>query len=126
MPGIDYRALRAAVSLQQVLELLRFQPTRRRGHKLRGHCPIHDPGRAGDRHFFSADLDANHFRCFGCGKGGNQLDLWSLAQGSALYPAALDLCGRLHITPPLLPPKSVSTPRPRDHSIATSARSATA
>ncbi|HVC94657.1 MAG TPA: hypothetical protein VND64_13240 [Pirellulales bacterium] len=49
MPGIDYRALRAVVSLAQVLELLRFQPARRQARKVRGPCPIHDPNGKGER-----------------------------------------------------------------------------
>ena len=58
MPGIDYRALRAAVSLEQVLELLRFKPTRRLAHKLRGPCPIHDSNGTGGHRCFSVDLEA--------------------------------------------------------------------
>ena len=104
---IDYRALRAEVSLQQVLELLRFQPTRRQVRKLRGFCPIHDPNGKGERPCFSADLEANCFKCFGCGKGGNQLDLWRHARALPLYPAALDLCDRLHIEPPQLKSRAV-------------------
>lgn len=100
MPGIDYRALRAAVSLQQVLELLRFQPTRRQDQKLRGPCPIHDPNGKGGHRCFSVDLEANHFKCFDCGKGGNQLDLWRHARALPLFAAALDLCERIHIEPP--------------------------
>ncbi len=40
MPGIDYHQLRQQVSMPQVLGLIGFQATRRRGPQLRGPCPI--------------------------------------------------------------------------------------
>ena len=43
MPGLDYRALRPAISIAQVLRLLRFRPSTRRAEQLRGPCPIHIP-----------------------------------------------------------------------------------
>ena len=107
MPGIDYRALRAVVSLGQVLELLRFQPVNRQARKVRGPCPIHDPNGKGERRCFSADLETNRFKCFGCGKGGNQLDLWRHARELPLYTAALELCDRAHIEPPQLTSRAV-------------------
>lgn len=124
MRAIDYRALRAAVSLQQVLDLLRFKPTRCHGRKVRGHCPLHDPAQKGHRRCFSADLDGNRFYCFRCGKGGNQLDLWSLSQGLAIYPAAIDLCRHLHIEPLLITAPSAPSNK-RHHVTANSPRPAT-
>jgi hypothetical protein len=89
MSGIDYRLLRAAVSMERVLRLLQYRPTCRRGEQLRGPCPIHNPQLLGDG------------RCFSdCGAGGNQLDLWKLAQGLPLHAAALELCRQLNLPPP--------------------------
>lgn len=53
---------------------------------------------------FSANLDAQCFHCFKCGRSGNALDLWAQATGQTPYDAALDLCQRLGIPLPTLPP----------------------
>lgn len=100
MTGIDYRLLRIAVSMEQVLRLLQYQPTCRRGEQLRGPCPIHDPQLLGDDRCFSVHLGRHVFRCFQCGAGGNQLDLWRLVHDLPLHAAALDLCRQAHIPPP--------------------------
>ena len=39
--AIDYRAVRRAIPLSWVLELLECHPTRCRGSKLRGHCDLY-------------------------------------------------------------------------------------
>jgi hypothetical protein len=39
MPGVDYAALRARISILDVLGLVHFQPVRRSGDRLRGLCP---------------------------------------------------------------------------------------
>jgi DNA primase len=104
MSGLDYRALRAAVSMERVLSLLGFSPARRRGQQLRGPCPIHDPAGVGDRRCFSVHLGRQAFRCFGCGAQGNQLDLWRLVHRLPLYSAALCLCRQARLDPPRLAP----------------------
>lgn len=43
MPGIDYRQLRADITMAEVLELLGFVVVERRGHQVRGQCPFHEP-----------------------------------------------------------------------------------
>jgi DNA primase len=108
MPGIDYRALRAHISMEHVLRLLRFRPTRRRGDSLRGPCPLHDPSGTGDSLCFSVHLGRHMFRCFRCGASGNQLDLWQMIHQGPLYLAALDLCQQAGIEPPLLPAPSAT------------------
>src|SRR5579863_3446590 len=101
MAGIDFQAIRAAVSLQAVLDLLRFAASERKADQLRGPCPIHGSQSPQSRSF-SAILKRNAFRCFTCGAAGNQLDLWSRAQSLSLYDAAIDLCQRLQIPVPRL------------------------
>jgi DNA primase len=104
MPGIDYRALRSAISMEQILQRLDYRPSSRRGQQLRGTCPIHDPSGLGDRRCFSAHLGRHVFRCFACGAGGNQLDLWRLVHRLPLYESALLLCQAAEITPSSLTP----------------------
>ena len=40
MPGIDFDRLRAEITMQQVLQLLGFEPTRCRGDQWYGRCPL--------------------------------------------------------------------------------------
>jgi hypothetical protein len=100
---IDYTAVRAAISMQQVLRLLGYQPVSRRGQQWRGPCPIHDPAAAGQRRCFSVHLGRHVFRCFRCGAQGNQLDLWQLVHRLPLHASALHLCYHAQIPPPTHP-----------------------
>ena len=114
MPGLDYQKLRSEIPLEQVLRLLGFRVLRRSGRALRGPCPLHTPSDAEDDPCFSVDLERSLFRCFHCGAGGNQLDLWRLAQRRPLYPASLQLCNQLGIQPPWLisPPAEIKSRNP--------------
>jgi DNA primase len=109
MPGIDYRQLRQLVSMTEVLELIGFRPTRRRGSQLRGPCPIPGCPSASDRDF-SVQLDRQVYQCFACHCQGNQLDLWATVQRLPLHPASLALCHAAHITPPWLPSPPPTSP----------------
>src|SRR4249920_1311738 len=42
MPAIDFRQLRALVSMKEVLELLGFVPLSRAANQLRGAWPLHE------------------------------------------------------------------------------------
>ena len=99
MPGIDFCAVRARISIARVLELIRFD-TRKAGAQLRGACPVH--GSADNSRVFSANLAKNIFHCFKCGARGNQLDLWAALTKQSLYDAALDLCRRFNLDIPWL------------------------
>jgi DNA primase len=102
MPSIDFRQLRAQVSLAEVLQLLRFEAAERQGDQVRGACPLHERSGARKHRSFSAHLGRNVFHCFKCGASGNHLDLWARARKQTLYEAALDLCARLHKEVPQL------------------------
>jgi DNA primase len=110
MPSIDYRAVREAVPLGRVLELLQFTPVRRRGDELRGPCPIHG-SHSPHSCSFAANVRKQAYRCFVCGAGGNQLDLWVAVSHLPLYAATCDLCQRLGIPIPLLPRPTSPAPR---------------
>ncbi len=58
---------------------------------------------SGTRRCFSADEHEHVFQCFKCGRPGNALDLWSMAEKQPPYEAAVDLCGRLNVPIPYLP-----------------------
>ena len=90
---IDYRRLRELIPVARVLEVAAWTPTRGRGRQVRGVCPLHEPksARSAD---FSVNLARHIWKCFQCGKGGNQIDLWSALTQLPIYEAALDLCER--------------------------------
>jgi DNA primase len=95
MPGVDFRELRATVSIADVLHLIGFVPARARGHQLRGPCPVHGSSSRTSR-VFSVNLKTNAYRCFKCGSAGNQLGLYMAVTKMSLFDAAIDLCKRLN------------------------------
>jgi DNA primase len=99
MPGIDYAAVRRAIPMSRVLELLDYQAVIRRGVRLRGWCPL---TATCSPESFRVELAKNVFHCFSCGAGGNQLDLWSAFHRLELLPAAEHLCHAAGIAVPSL------------------------
>ncbi len=100
-PAIDFAAVRAAISMAVVLQLLGFPAHTTRGAQQRGPCPLHG-STSGTSRCFSVNHSDHIFHCFKCGRSGNALDLWAQAQRLTPYDAALDLCQRLNIPLPLL------------------------
>jgi hypothetical protein len=100
-PAIDFDAVRAALTMAAVLQLLGFQPNSTQAAQQRGPCPLHGSSAATSR-CFSANLDQHTFHCFKCGRSGNALDLWAAANRLSIYDAAIDLCDRLGIPLPTL------------------------
>jgi transposase InsO family protein len=100
--AIDFAAVRSAIPIHAVLELLGFRPRNRHRAQWRGACPLHGSS-SGTSRAFSVNLDQHVFHCFKCGKAGNALDLWAHASAQTPYDAALDLCHRLNIAVPYLP-----------------------
>lgn len=100
--ALDFAAIRAAVTMAAVLELLGVPMPRGAGAQRRGHCPCHGSTTDTSR-CFSVNLSRQYFHCFKCGRSGNALDLWAQATRQPLYEAALDLCQRLAIPLPTLP-----------------------
>jgi transposase InsO family protein len=110
-PAIDFAALKAAITIAQVLTLLGFTPRSDRNGQQRGPCPLHGSTR-GTASCFSVNTQAHAFHCFKCNRSGNALDLWAAANRLSPYDAALDLCQRLCIPVPLLTPPA--TPEIRE------------
>lgn len=101
-PAIDFAAVRAVITIAQVLTLLAFTPRSDRAGQQRGACPLHGGGN-GTAKCFSVNTKAHTFQCFKCGKSGNALDLWATANRLSIYDAAIDLCHRLNVPLPTLP-----------------------
>ena len=91
MPGIDFNRLRHEITMEQVLDLLGFQCTRRRGDQWYGYCPLHE-SEPKHRRAFSVNVAMNCYYCHKCHSRGNQLELWAAANKLSLYEAAVDLC----------------------------------
>ena len=116
MPGIDYHQVRQQVSMTQVLDLIGFQATRRRGLQLRGPCPI--PGcHSTSRRVFSVHLTRQIYHCFACGSHGNPLDLWAAVRRLPLHPAAIDLCRTADLPLPWLPTSSTTSTASQPQSV---------
>jgi DNA primase len=101
MPGIDYRRVRAQVTMRQVLQLLGWQPRTRQGEQWRGPCPLHGARSAASRPF-AVHVGKGAYHCFRCGAGGNALDLYAAATRRSLHEAARALCERLGQSVPWL------------------------
>jgi hypothetical protein len=101
-PAIDFAAIKAAVNIAAVLQLLGATTGQTSGNQYRGPCPLHGSSR-GTARCFTASLDANLYRCFKCGQTGDAIDLWAQATRQTPYDAAVDLCQRLNVSLPLLP-----------------------
>jgi CHC2 zinc finger len=94
MPGIDFDRLRAEITMEQVLNLLGFEPTRRKGPQWYGRCPLPECDSERSRSF-SVNVALRRYDCHRCGSLGNHLELWAAATKRPIYPAMIDLCARL-------------------------------
>jgi transposase len=97
---IDFAALRAQVSMEQVLAHLGcFSRLRGTGPQRRGSCPIHNADNTRQRSF-SVHLGKKVFQCFHppCGAKGNVLDLWAAVHRLPLHQAAVHLAQTFNIT----------------------------
>ena len=63
MPGVDFRWLRERIAMQDVLQLLQFEPTFRRGDQWRGPCPVHGSRNPRSRSF-SVNVRLGRYHCF--------------------------------------------------------------
>jgi DNA primase len=111
MPGIDFVLLRRQISLTQVLNLVGFTATTRRGPQLRGPCPVHGSKSPRSRSF-AAHVEKNCWHCFRCGAGGNALDLYLAVTKLPVYEGALELCTRLRVPVPRCPTPAPRSPPP--------------
>jgi hypothetical protein len=89
--SIDFQKLRSQIPMALVLEIIGFGARETRGPQRRGPCPIHRSEGENSRSF-SVNTSKGVFRCFSCGKHGNQLDLYVAVTGLPLFEAASELC----------------------------------
>jgi CHC2-type zinc finger protein len=95
MPGVDFERIRAVVTMEQVLNLLGFEPLSRSGPQWYGSCPLPDCGSGRRRRSFSVNVASGRYCCHRCRSQGNALELWAVATQQSVYQAGIDLCRRL-------------------------------
>ena len=86
---VDFKEVRARVTIEETLRFLGVDTLTRREGKLMGPCPVHggDNPRA-----FHVDTNKSLWFCFtGCQRGGNQLDLVAAVRDISVRDAALAL-----------------------------------
>ena len=88
---VDFKAVKAAVSMLQVLEHYGLAASfKRSGNSLSGPCPLHG---GENRTQFRVSVEKNCWNCFGtCKGGGNVLEFVARKEGCSLREAALTLC----------------------------------
>jgi DNA primase len=94
MPGIDFDKLRAEITMEQVLDLIHFEPTTTRGNQWRGPCPVHQSTSIHSRSL-SVNLSTRRYYCHKCRSKGNQIEFWAAVKQLPIYDAAVDLCDAL-------------------------------
>ncbi|HJN12417.1 MAG TPA: CHC2 zinc finger domain-containing protein [Pirellulaceae bacterium] len=91
MPGVDFNRLRSEITMEQVLNMIRFEPSRQSGDQWYGCCPLHNCT-SKNRRCFSVNVATGRYYCHRCHRHGNQLELWAAFTGKPLYQAAIDFC----------------------------------
>jgi DNA primase len=99
MPGIDFGLLRERITMRDVLRLLQFEATVRRGEQWRGLCPVHASRNPRSRSF-SVNVRLGRYQCFDCGTRGHALELWSAVHRISVHAAAMELCPLLGLEIP--------------------------
>lgn len=97
---VDFKAIKAAVRIQAVLDRYQINWLRKSKDELRGRCPIHQ----GDgENTFHVHLTKNAFNCFSCKARGNVLDFVAAMEKCSVRDAALKLKDWYSITEPATP-----------------------
>src|SRR5882672_2903258 len=88
---VDFKAVKAAVTMQMALDRYGINDLGKYGNELRGPCPIHK-GSARNKNF-AVNLRKNAFKCFyaGCEARGNVLDFVAAMENCSVRDAAIKL-----------------------------------
>ena len=77
MPGVDFERIRAEITMEQVLNLLGFEPLSRSGVAMVRAVPCTDCGSGRRRRSFSVNVAIGRYYCHRCHSHGNR---WSSGQ----------------------------------------------
>jgi hypothetical protein len=98
MPAVDFSAVKARVSMDDVLRLIGWKANFTEPSGLRGNCPLCGAGKKNSRSFAVCDKG---FSCFSCLAKGDQLRLYSCVMKLTVFQAAHELCGLLGVDVPV-------------------------
>lgn len=84
---IDFKELKARISIEQVLAMLQINHLKREGKELRGQCPICER-KGSDGRIFSITPNINSFKCFGCENKGDIIELTACMRKISKFAAA--------------------------------------
>ena len=93
---VDCKAVKAAVSMEQILGRYQVNWLRKKNDELQGRCPIHQ-GKG--QSSFHVNLTRNAFHCFSCKAHGNVLDFVAAMAKCRVRDAALKLAEWFTIKP---------------------------
>ena len=83
---VDFREVKAKVSIEQVLGLFEITGLKKQGSELRGKCFLH----SGDgKRTLAVNLEKGLWTCFSCKAGGDTLDLAAALKDCSIREAAL-------------------------------------
>jgi DNA primase len=85
---VDFRAVKAAVSMRMALDHFGVNWLRKNGDELRGRCPIH---KGEGQNTFHVNVIKNAFNCFSCKARGNVLDFVAAMENCSVRDAAVKL-----------------------------------
>jgi DNA primase len=85
---VDFKAVKAVVSMQMLLDRYKINWLRKSGKDLRGRCPIHKGDGQGA---FNVNITKNAFNCFSCQARGNVLDFVAAMEQCSVRDAGLKL-----------------------------------
>jgi DNA primase len=85
---VDFKTVKAAVTMQMVLDRYGVNWLRKKENELRGRCPIH---RGDGADAFHVNVEKNAFQCFSCKKRGNVLDFVAAMEQCTVRDAAVKL-----------------------------------
>jgi DNA primase len=94
---VDFKAVKAAVNMQAVLDRYQINWLRKKKDELQGRCPIHQ---GEGENAFHVHLTKNVFNCFSCKARGNVLDFVAAMEKCSVRDAALKLQTWYSVTQP--------------------------
>lgn len=83
---VVFAAVKDAVTIDQVFDRIGHAYRRKPDGRLEATCPLHG---GTNRRQFKATANGHGFKCFGCGSGGNVLDLVAELRCLSVREAAL-------------------------------------
>lgn len=97
-PYVDFKAVKAAITMEQVLEHYGILDKFKRGtDSLNGPCPIH---KGSNPTQFRISISKNIWNCFSeCKHGGNVLDFIAEMEGASIHAAAVKAIGWFKLDP---------------------------